>query len=83
MAVRVHLSAAGGAVEDLVIALDSGTATAHDVVLSTTAMNAAADVHFQPDTPFHIAKGDVLDVKYTNTNLRTYGLDIVYRKLSF
>ena len=81
LSVRLHLSAAGGAVENFVIAVDSGTAANYDVVLSTTAMAAVQDVTWIPDAPFHVAKGDEVDFTYTNTNLRTYGLEYIYRKL--
>ena len=81
LSVRLHLSAAGGAAENYVITIDSGTATAYDVALSTSAMAALADVTWIPDTPLHIQNGDEVDFTYTNSNARTWGLEYVYRKL--
>jgi len=77
--VRLHLSAAGGAVENFTIYIDSGVAAAYDVVLSATNMNAETDVHYLPARPIPIADNDNLEMTYTNTNGRTWGLEVVYR----
>ena len=80
LGVRLHLSAAGGAAENFTVTINSGTNALYDVVLSTSAMAAAADVHFIPDGPLTIAKGDVVDFAYANSNTRTWGLEYVYQK---
>jgi len=79
-AVRLHLSAAGGAVEDLTIANNAFAGAAYDVVFDTTAMNLVTDVHWLPERPVPLTDGDVLTIAYANTNLRTYGLEVVYRR---
>jgi len=81
LSVRLHLSAAGGAAENYLIYIDSGTATNYDVNLNTSAMAALADVTWIPEDPFHIQLGDAVDFTYNNGNARTWGLEYVYRKL--
>ena len=76
--VRVHLSAAGGAAENLVISLDSGSGSAYDVVFSTTAMVAATDVVYVPEVAHIFEKTDVFKIVYANSNGRTYGIEIIY-----
>ena len=78
--VRVHLSAVGGAAENLVIKHNSALGAAYDVVHLTQAMAAVTDLVWRPDLgPWYIAKGDTLDITYANSNNRTYGLEILYR----
>lgn len=88
--VRLHLSAAGGAVENFVVANNAGAGAVYDVVLSTTNMNAVADVHYLPDRPIvfwgyvtypviGLAR-DVLTITYANTNNRAWGLEVIYRQ---
>ena len=77
--VRLHLSAAGGAVENFTIYVDSGVGAAYDVVLGIAPMAAATDVHFLPDRPIPIYDNDNLEITYANSNGRTYGLEVVYR----
>lgn len=78
--VRLHLSAAGGAVENFVIANNAAAGAAYDTVFATYPMNAAADVHYLPVRPIVLGDADVLTITYANTNLRTYGLEVVYRE---
>ena len=80
---RLHLSAAGGAVENYTITLDSENGAAFDVVLETAAMNADADVPtLWNDKKRYFNDGDVLLFEYANTNGRTWGLEVVYRIFS-
>lgn len=79
-AVRVHLSAAGGAVENLVIFNNANAGAAYDTVFATYPMNALADINYMPIHAIALADGDVLTITYANTNLRTYGLEIIYRQ---
>jgi hypothetical protein len=82
MEARLTLSAAGGAVEDYTITLDSQKGAGWDCTLETAAMNALAFVDtvwginerrfFHPD--------DVLLFQYANTNSRTWGLELIYRR---
>lgn len=76
--IRVHLSAAGGAVENLTITLDSGVGAAYDTVLLTQAMNAVTDLVWQPPRPYIFSRGDEIDIAYANTNTRTYGIEVIF-----
>ena len=77
--VRLHLSAAGGAAEDLTITHNSALGAAYDVVKATQAMAAVQDYTWVPDRPHQLAIGDSLDIAYANSNSRTYGLEVIYR----
>lgn len=75
--VRVHLSAA--ATQDtLTIVVDSDKGTAYDAVVVSQAMAGYADLVWLPDGEFLLEKGDALDVNFTNTDTRTYGVEIAY-----
>jgi hypothetical protein len=76
---KVHLSAAGGAVEDLTITVDANAGTAYDAVIMTQAMNAIVDLVYQPNFPIFFERGDELDIAWANTNTRTYGIELGYR----
>lgn len=80
--IRLHLSAAGGAAEDLVVQLDSGVAAAYDVVILTQGMELVEDVVYQPTRPLIFSASDEIDITYTNTNLRTYGLEIYWTPIA-
>jgi hypothetical protein len=78
--VRLHLSAAGGA-NNFTATMDAGAGAAYDCVLLTQDMTSAVNVHWQPDRPIVFSKTDELDFAWTNSNSRTYGLEIVYGTL--
>jgi hypothetical protein len=75
---RLHLSAAGGAAENLTIKVVSASGEEYNFTLFTQAMAAVADVRWHPDQPVLIDNGDAIHVEYANTNGRTWGLEIVY-----
>ena len=83
--IKLHMSATGGAVEDFTVAVDSNAGAAYDVILLTQGMNAVADIYWPTSTgpgtlwlPF--VAGDEIDFAYVNTNTRTYGLEVGYRR---
>ena len=78
--VRLHLSAAGGAVGvvNFTITLDSALGAAYDVVLKTVDMTAVVDYHWQPELPLEFVNGDALVFAYANGSSRTYGLEVIY-----
>ena len=78
--IKIHLSAAGGASENLVISIDSGQGAAYDIVLLTQDMNTVQDLVYQPDFVIPFKIGDEIDVTYANTNSRTIGMEICYRE---
>ena len=77
--IEVHLSAAGGAAENLVVKLDALAGAAYDVVYLTEDMDTVTDIVFQPDRPLEFVNGDKLVITYTNTNTRTYGISVYYK----
>lgn len=78
--VSLHLSAAGGAAENFVIKHNSALGAVYDVNIYSVDMTAIQDIVWKPDGGFHeLNTGDTLDIDYTNTNTRTYGLEVLYR----
>ncbi len=78
--VRLHLSAAGGAVENFVVQIDgSATAAVYDTVLAKQDMNTATDYIFRPTPNLMIDGGDQLTFAWTNTGTKTWGLEVIYK----
>lgn len=78
--VRLHLSAAGGAVENLTITHNSALGAGFDVVHLTQAMAAVTNLVWRPeDGPLYVFKGETIEFAYANSNARDYGLEIIYR----
>ena len=78
--VRIHLSAAATQ-QDFTITLDSNEGPAYDLIFDTQAMAAVADHVYRPAHPAIFMKGDELDFAWTNTDARTFGLEIIYQEL--
>lgn len=79
--VRLHLSAAGGAVGTVTftISVDSGEGVEYNAVLSSTDMTALTDKVYAPDRwPFLRVK-DHLQFTYANGSNRVWGLEVIYR----
>jgi len=76
--IRIHLSAVGGAAENLVVASDSGVLAAYDTTFLTQDMAAVQDIVWQPTRPLLFSANDEIDITYANTNTRTYGLEIYW-----
>ncbi len=76
--VRVHLSAAGGAAEDLTATMDAGAGAAYDTVILSQDMAAVADLVYRPERPHIFSATDELDFAYANTNTRTYGIEVYW-----
>lgn len=81
--IRVHLSAAGGAVGDvnLTATINSGINAVYDTLVKTQDMTLVTDLEWQPDFPMIFDKDDVLDIAWANGSSRTYGLEVIYSKL--
>jgi len=78
--VKLHLSAAGGAVEDFTATLNAAGGAVYDSVLIAEDTNALTDLVWMPDgepVPFNAT--DELVFAYANSNTRTYGLEVFYR----
>lgn len=80
ISIKLHMSATGGAAENLTITEDSSLGSEYDVVHLSQAMAAVADLVWRPeDGPLMLNKGSKLNIAYANSNGRTYGLEIEYR----
>jgi len=83
---RLHLGAAGGAVENYTITLDSGhpAAAYHDITLATNAMNAATQaIDDWSDKLRFFNTADLVYYAYPNTGgPQTWGLEVNYAVLS-
>ena len=80
---RLQLSAVGGAVENYVINLDSGHGSAFDTAIVTTAMNAVAQsLDLWDDKERFFNAADLVYFTYTNTNNKTWGLEVKYEILN-
>lgn len=77
--VRLHLSAASATIENFVITLISSKGVVYNVKLYSINMNTVQDLIYQPESPQGFVAGDSLVFTWTNTNLRTYGMEIVYK----
>jgi len=77
--VRIHLSAASATAENFVIAVDSPKGSEYDVVLYSRDMNTVQDLVYQPDPRHGFAAGESLKFTWTNTNARTYAMEIIYK----
>ena len=77
--VKLHLSAAGGAVENFTATSNSAVAAAYDTVHYAVNMNAVADVVWVPNKPIPFMATDELIFAYANSNTRTYGLEVHFR----
>ena len=80
--VKLHLSAAGGVTENFTVKINSVVAAAYDTVLFSQDMNAVTDILWVPDQPIPIVTNDVVDFAYANTNSRTYGLEVTFKRES-
>ena len=76
--IRIHLSAAGGA-GDLTATLDHGAGAAYDLVILTQDMTAVTDFVWHCERPMEFEKDDELDIAWANANVRTYGLEIIWK----
>uniref|UniRef100_A0A6M3IST8 Tail protein n=1 Tax=viral metagenome TaxID=1070528 RepID=A0A6M3IST8_9ZZZZ len=82
MEARLTLSAAGGTSENFTITLDSAEGAAWDCTLETQDMNAVAfdDVIWGINERRFFDGDDVLLFQYANSNSRTWGLELIYRR---
>lgn len=79
--VKLHLSANGGAVENFTVTVDSASGSAYDTLLFSQDMNTVRDILWLPNQPIPIVDSDEVDIAYANTNTRTYGLKVIWRKV--
>ena len=78
VAVKLHLSAAGGAAENFTVKIDSATDAVYDTLLYSQDMTTVQDITWVPDQPIPVMGNDEIDFAYNNGNTRDYGLEVTY-----
>ena len=78
ISVSCKFSSAPTTSENVTITLDANAGAAYDVVLYSVDPSASSltTIFWQPDQPIYLEAGDVVVVAYTNTDTRTYGVQI-------
>jgi len=76
--VRLHLSAASATAENFVVTLVSGKGAVYNIKLYSQDMDTVQDLVYQPEKKHDFDEGDSLTFTWTNTNARTWGLEIAY-----
>lgn len=81
LAVTVHFSSAPTTSQNLTMTLNAVAGAAYDTILYSVdpSLSAATDVVYIPDGEMKFFVGDELDIAFTNTDTRTYGLTIYYQ----
>jgi len=79
---RLKLSAASATAEDLTITLDSGAGAVYDTQIYARDMNGIQYLQWNlQDNPMPFDRLDELDFAWANTNTKTYGLEVFYRRI--
>ena len=80
LAVLLHLSAAPTTSENFTVTVDAGDGAAYDTVLhkEDLSVGSVTDLIIPFGKGYEFAPNDEIDIAYTNTDVRTYGLRIVY-----
>jgi len=78
--VRIHVGVAPTTSENFTITLDSDTGTAYDTLIYSYDMKTVTDILWTPEETVKFDAGDSLDFAWTNTDTKTYGLEIRYRR---
>ena len=82
--INIHLSAQASTEENLVISIDSANGTEYDAKVLSKAMSGVQDVIITTYDigEFYMFGGDKLVASWTNTDSRTWGLEIIYRRFN-
>lgn len=76
---RLHLGVASATTENLVITIQSNKGSTYNTKIYSRDMNSVQDLVYQPSKEHPLIAGDSLKIEWTNTNLRTWGLEIIYK----
>ena len=75
--ISMGLDLASATVEDFTVGLKWAHGSTYNSIISTQAMNGQDNAYFEyGDKSMYFTKGDVLDLQWPNTNLRTYGVTV-------
>jgi hypothetical protein len=77
--VRLSLTGGAGAAEAFTIAVDSNNGAAWDFTIYSTSVAFTRLTH-APEERKYLDGQDIVQFSYTNTNNRTWGLELVYRR---
>jgi hypothetical protein len=80
IAITLHLSAAGTTSENFSVTLDAGEGSVYDTVQYQRDLSVGSITNLVVEfgDNFEFEEEDHLDIAWTNTEARTYGLKIVY-----
>ncbi len=69
--------------ENFVVVLNANAGAAYDINLYIVdpSVDSTTDVAWFPDEPLYLEGGDAVNVTYTNTDTRTYGVQITMEKV--
>jgi len=78
VSVSLHFSATPTTSENFTVTLNAASGPAYDVLLYSVDPGGGAlqDIVWMPDEELFLEGGDVLDIAYTNTDNRTWGVQI-------
>ena len=78
LSVTIHFSAAPSTSQNLTVTLDANDGAAYDTLLFSIdpSASSATDIVWFPDGELVLENGDAIDIAFTNSNSRTYGVQI-------
>ena len=81
VSVSCLFSAAPTTSENFTVTLDANAGAAYDVLLYALdpSVGATYSIVYLPDQEIILEGGDAIDVAYTNTDTRTYGVQITFK----
>lgn len=83
ISVSVKFSAAPTTSESMTVTLNAAAGAAYDILLYTMnpSLLATTNLVWFPDRDLYLQAGDAIDVAYTNTDTRTYGVQITAERV--
>ena len=81
--VSLNLNTAPTTSENFTITLNANAGAAYDILLYSVDLSSGSTTTmvWYPDEPLFLETGDSIDVAYTNTDTRTYGVQITMLEL--
>lgn len=81
--ISLHFSSAPTTSEDFTVTIDANDGAAYDYLLVSIdpSVQSITDYIWFPDGVLYLEQGDAVDLVYTNTDARTYGVQITTEKL--
>jgi len=79
---KVHLSAVGATDENLTVSVDAAKGAAFDWKVWDYTMLGKQDIIWEPSVAIPMKANDILMFNYTNTDVSTWGVEIMSRRLA-